>query len=280
MKLSIFYDHILEGADQSKKKAGEILKLCKSWGIDGLEVNFSHFRDHFEEITGDLTEAGMEVSCLYEFYEFGTNPDPAKAREHLEMARRVGAEKVLVIPGTLSKEEAEELNRHGDSRRETSDYMDRNQKIQNMRQALAGMVEYGRTLGVTVTLEDFDGPVQPFARTYQLLWFMEHVPGLRFTLDTGNFAYSDEDVTKAYEVLKEYIVHVHCKDRADGGEVHRFSRGLGAAAVGSGYLPIGSLVEKMRKQGYDGFLAIEHYGADDQVEYMQRSAEYLRQYIV
>ena len=63
------------------------------------------------------------------------------------------------------------------------------------------------------TLEDFDGPVQPFARMYQLLWFMENVPGLKFTLDTGNFAYSDEDAVQAYEVLKDYIVHVHCKDR-------------------------------------------------------------------
>lgn len=36
---------------------------------------------------------------------------------------------------------------------------------------------------------------------------------LKFTLDTGNFAYSDEDAVQAYEVLKDYIVHVHCKDR-------------------------------------------------------------------
>lgn len=40
---------------------------------------------------------------------------------------------------------------------------------------------------------------------------MENVPGLKFTLDTGNFAYSDGGCCAAYEVLKDYIVHVHAR---------------------------------------------------------------------
>lgn len=43
---------------------------------------------------------------------------------------------------------------------------------------------------------------------------MKNVPGLKYTLDTGNFAFSDENVLEAMEVMKDYIVHVHCKDRA------------------------------------------------------------------
>lgn len=54
-----------------------------------------------------------------------------------------------------------------------------------MVQALKELVAYGKEKNILVTLEDFDGPVQPFARMYQLLWFMENVPGLKFTLDTA-----------------------------------------------------------------------------------------------
>ena len=71
---------------------------------------------------------------------------------------------------------------------------------------LPSLAEYAALRGVTITLEDFDGFLQPFARTYPLLWFMEHVPGLRYTLDIGNFAFSDEDVS--YPVL--YVDNYRC----------------------------------------------------------------------
>ena len=139
-----------------------------------------------------------------------------------------------------------------------------------------------KQIDILVTLEDFDGPVQPFARTYQLLWFMENVPGLKFTLDTGNFAYSDEDTVQAYEVLKDYIVHVHCKDRnvdpALTGE-HRYNRGLLAAAVGSGYLPMKEILDRLKESGYEDYLAIEHFNAADQVAFMEQSAAFLQQYL-
>lgn len=120
------------------------------------------------------------------------------------------------------------------------------------------------------------------ARMYQLLWFMENVPGLKFTLDTGNFAYSDEDAVQAYEVLKDYIVHVHCKDRnvdpALTGE-HRYNRGLLAAAVGSGYLPMKEILDRLKESGYEDYLAIEHFNAADQVAFMEQSAAFLQQYL-
>ncbi|MFR6589893.1 MAG: hypothetical protein ACLURV_06905 [Gallintestinimicrobium sp.] len=37
------------------------------------------------------------------------------------------------------------------------------------------LIAYGKEKNILVTLEDFDGPVQPFARMYQLLWFMERM---------------------------------------------------------------------------------------------------------
>ena len=130
------------------------------------------------------------------------------------------------------------------------------------------------------TLEDFDGPVQPFARMYQLLWFMENVPGLKFTLDTGNFAYSDEDAVQAYEVLKDYIVHVHCKDRAESPLVHgRFCRGLGQTPAGTGYLPMAKLLTDLEACDYDGYLAIEHFDAPDQLSFIEQSAAFLRQWV-
>ena len=152
--------------------------------------------------------------------------------------------------------------------------------IQNMVHALSSLAEYAALRGVTITLEDFDGFLQPFARTYPLLWFMEHVPGLRYTLDIGNFAFSDEDVSYAAWLLKDYIVHVHCKDRAESPLVHgRFCRGLGQTPAGTGYLPMAKLLTDLEACDYDGYLAIEHFDAPDQLSFIEQSAAFLRQWV-
>ena len=75
-----------------------------------------------------------------------------------------------------------------------------------------------KPLGVEVTLEDFDNAEAPYSRMNELLWFTRNVPGLRCTFDMGNFAFGYENVMDAYELLKNYIVHVHCKDRGSEGQ--------------------------------------------------------------
>ena len=107
----------------------------------------------------------------------------------------------------------------------------------------------------------------------------EEEPRITLTLPA---ACDDEDAVQAYEVLKDYIVHVHCKDRnvdpALTGE-HRYNRGLLAAAVGSGYLPMKEILDRLKESGYEDYLAIEHFNAADQVAFMEQSAAFLQQYL-
>ena len=60
------------------------------------------------------------------------------------------------------------------------------------------------------------------------------------------------------------------------GEELLHRRGIKPVPVGDGYMPIAKLVQKLKDQGYQGYLAIEHFGAPDQLGYMLKSAEYLR----
>ena len=144
-------------------------------------------------------------------------------------------------------------------------FMENSQPVRRMQRALADLTAYASRLGVKITLEDFDGFTQPFARMNQLLWFMRNVPGLCYTLDMGNFAFSDEDAVAAARLLKEYIVHVHCKDRALNPSVcGTFCKGLGQTPAGSGYLPLKELIGMLKEWGYDGYLAIEHFDVPDQ----------------
>lgn len=275
MKLSVFFDHVLEAEGQRGMPLQDVLSLCRMNGIEGLEISDGCLREREQELRTLLPETGMQISCIYGTHDLTAPEGLAGARETLRLAARHGVRRVLLVPGALPEEEAAALNALPPE--ETAGWMDENPGTLAMRDALRLLAAEGRRQQVTITMEDFDGPVQPYARAAQLYWFMTRVPGLKCTLDTGNFAYSDEDVLAGLELLAPWVVHVHCKDRgAEAGyETRRFCRGLAPAAVGDGYLPVDEAVRRLKQQGYHGVWAIEHFGKGNQLDAMVRSARYL-----
>lgn len=280
MELSVFYDHILEAAHQTGKSTLEILKCCHEFGINALEMNFSYLEENKKTVCSQLSDSGMKISCIYEMFDFGRNRDTSKGKKMIETAAEMKAPNVLVVPGELESWEAAELSVCSDVYDTAEQYMDQSASIRNMQCALIELAGYAAKTGIMVTLEDFDGFMHPFGRINQLLWFMNHVEGLKYTLDMGNFSFSNEDVVKAADVLGEYIVHVHCKDRRESQYVKgEFCRGLGQCAAGEGYIPIDSLVKCLKEKGYNGYLAIEHFGVENQISYIEKSADYLKKFI-
>lgn len=277
MKLSVFYDHILQAHKQSGKSIPEILQFCREQGIEGVEMEYTLFSKDRDQIYSMLSDAGLLVSCFYDFFEFHNNENLSKAEEMLETASEFNVSRVLIVPGAIEAQEAAELSACSDSYESTACFMDHHPGIQNMKRALSSLTAYARACNVTITLEDFDGFVQPFSRMNQLLWFMKNIPDLRYTLDMGNFAFSNEDVVQAAKLLKDYIVHVHCKDRALNSAVKgTYCKGLGSSPAGGGYIPVRELISLLKEWGYDGYLAIEHFGAEDQISFMRESADFLR----
>ena len=291
MKTAVFYEHILEGAKQSGKSVAELMEKCASWNIRGIEIGDALLRENKEEIKELLEKNHMQVSCSNAFYDFGHNPDAAQGKKQIDLAEEFGVSKVLIIPGELSENEAAALNALSASKEQTDSYMSENASIQNMVQALKELVAYGKEKNILVTLEDFDGPVQPFARMYQLLWFMENVPGLKFTLDTGNFAYSDEDAVQAYEVLKDYIVHTHAKDgRRNYYRAPEEVYGLVEAEMlaspsftelplGTGNVDFAAYLKALDEIGYHGFLTVEREVGDTPEKDIQTAVEFLQKLI-
>lgn len=279
MKISVFYDHILQAAEQTKKPLPVLLQEIKAAGIDAVELRLSALLEK-ENIVTLLREAGLRISCLYEFYEMGKGIASPVEERHVLTAAQVKAEKILVVPGFLEKSEAKQYRACAGSYEKSAAYMEQNESIRHMAEGLSRMTALGRKNGVAVTVEDFDDAASPLNGMYGIRWFLEQVPELGFTLDMGNFAHAGEDVLAAAAFLWERILHVHCKDRGEesclalwGGA----NRGLLPVAAGDGYLPIGTLVKRLVHNGYDGYFAIEHFDVSNQEESILRSAAFLRQ---
>lgn len=279
MQISVFYDHILQALEQEEKEIEalpSLLTSVKQFGIDAVEIRLEYLLAH-EETLSLLSEAGLKISCIYEFYDMGNQEETEHIKCHIDTALKVGAGRVLIVPGFLSDDEAAKMQKEIKSADTVSDFFDNNKSIQNMINGLAFAAEYGAQKGVSVTVEDFDGWTSPLSGMYGIKYVLDRIPKLKYTLDMGNFIYSDEDVLIAWELLKDRVAHVHCKDRgADGEHEDCFNKGMLSVATGDGYMPIAILLDKLKAIGYDGYLAIEHFDAPNQVECMKRSAGFLK----
>ncbi len=283
--LSVFFDHILQAQGQTGKSLSEILDHISQIGIKAVEINLSYLLQHPETL--DLLQvAGLKISCIYETHNFVKNADEkkqagadatnfdndfdddfAKARLHVDTACKVGAKKILVIPGFLSEKEAQNFSDCKDYQK-VAKLMDESPAIQNAKSQMKNFCDYAAQKNITVTFEDYDFWTSPCSHANQLLWWFKNVTGLKLTFDTGNFLYSKEGVFQAYDLLKPYIVHVHCKDREGD---------LRCPPVGQGLFAdfIAKLIKDLNSQNYPGYFAIEHFDAPDQWKFIEKSVDFL-----
>lgn len=315
IRLSVFFDHILQAEEQTGKHIPELLAEVKEEGISAVEINSTYLLEHPETLEM-LETAGLQVSCIYEFYALERGRETEKARRHIEIARKAKAGKILIVPGFFSVETEEFVNCVPD-REKVWDYLSHSEKALRMAEGLREIVEMAGSRNavkdekitephgiagvkkiadsqsatditpITVVIEDFDDRNSPIACVSGMKWFAEQVPGLCFTFDTGNFIIHGENIFAAWEELKDKVVHVHCKDRKISSDKPLQTQKNATpdikecylpAAVGEGCIPIKELVYKMKEYGYRGYLAIEHFDAADQEAYMQKSAANLQEY--
>lgn len=235
MKISVFYDHILQAAEQTGKALPELLHETREAGIEAVEINMTYLSEH-EETYELLKAADLKVSCVYEFYEME------------------------------SRNETESFGECVGNQERTDKFLNGNEKALRMAEGLAEITAIGAEADIRVVIEDFDDVRSPISCVSGMKWFLERIPELKVTFDTGNFITHQEDIFTAWQALRDRVVHVHCKDR-----------GTQSVAVGDGYLPMTEILTDILQSGYRGYFAIEHFDAPEQENCIRRSAAKLQE---
>lgn len=272
MKISVFYEHILEAAKQSSMSVSDVCRAVNSYGITGVEIEDKRLSEHDGEAVSILKQAGLEISCIYGFFDFSHKDDERDGYKIVDLAKKNGARKVMPIPGFVEEYEcAAGAGRDCFTR-----------EIERMISVLTAVCGYAKENGITVVLEDFDDKVAPYCNVSGLKYFLDRVDGLRCAFDTGNFLYSGEDSLEALPQFIDKIAHVHCKDRTwkeKEGEVPKETingRKMYSCAVGSGCIKMKEIIRKIISSGYDDYFAIEHFGSLCQLRDMKESAGWLQ----
>lgn len=266
MKIAAVYENILEGAQKSGVTDRAALITLYEQGMRAIYISYDSLRSDKERLLSLFRETGMEVEGLHGFFDLGTDPVSDGCLDMIRLAKEAGASNVLIVPGMISPEDENQ----------------RAEKLQNMKAALSKAVAYGEQEGITVSMEDFDGLSAPYNSVEGLKWFLDHVPGLMCTFDTGNFIMFHEDEVAAFHLFRERICALHIKDRsatpisnadrpkqcADGSFVY-------PAPVGSGYIKIREILTCLVQDGYPGNVIAELYDYDDMLNGVIQSVNWL-----
>lgn len=263
MRLSVFCHHILEAAKQTQRPLDDIMRDVRCMGISCVEADLSSLQAD-DSLAERLQNADLSIETINAFFDLGHEHDAKVGLDLVDEAARRGVGNVLIVPGFMREGETP------------------NDVLPRMVSALNDICAYAQAVGVRVGIEDFDAREAPYATLEQLTYLFDAVPPLGCVFDTGNFIFSEEDALEAYERLKPRVCALHLKDRSpvcltsgDTPIETILGRKLYPAPVGGGCLPMNELLRALRRDGYDGALAIEHYGAADQFSYIEESAKWV-----
>ena len=263
MELAIFLHHVMECAREQGQTLPQALAWVKSLGYDRVEAGFDDVPDP-AALRRQLDDAGLGVSSVYAFFDWGKHPEDQRNFALLDTAEALGSSLVMPIPGFYAE--------NGQPQEENERFLEGMQR----------MAAEAQKRGLIPTIEPFDNALSPIATVAGMERFFARVSNLAVTLDTGNFRFSGEDVLWAQQVFRGRIRHVHLKDRLlsrpggmpeENGLKTPAGEILWPCAVGCGDLPIGQVVADLRADGYDHILSIEHFGAVNWKETIARSAE-------
>lgn len=279
MNYSVFYHHICQAAEEENHSLEEMLSEVKSLGFDYVELDRDAIGADDQQILAlsQLAKHGLQPSSIYGFYDWGHSSLPDEDDLLLRQARLMGCKRVMVIPGFYT------------------DLTDPQQCSAEKAGMIAGMQQFVRRageMGITVTIECFDDARSPIATIAGMAEFLDAVPQLYVTLETGNFIFSGDSILEAQQRFCQRVRHVHLKDRwmpectADAmpPEIRSGSpatavtgRLLYPCAVGQGHIPIPQVISGLAQADYEGILTVEHFGVSSYASAIRDSIRWLKE---
>ena len=266
MKLSTFYNHIITSTNQENKTIEQIGEKLLEKGVGGIELLIKKYDEENLNNIKRLQAVGMYVNSIPAHTDIIHGATFDFADEMIRKALNVNTDKIMLIPGFLN--EGEDLNDAIDRTLPFTDYL----------------CNKGADYGIIIGLEDYGAVNSPVRNSSGMLRYLENVPKLTCTFDSGNFIFSGEDTYEAYTKLKKYITHhFHCKDHTltPNGSCDKLvamnGNDLYPVAIGTGVIPNKEILKDLKQNGFDGAITIEIFGSARMMSDIYQSADFIKQ---
>ena len=232
LEVGTFFHHIVQAAAERGESVADTILWVRDLGYAAAELDADDLKG-----TEYLEKIGMKVSSIYRNYRWQEKIDEEMMLDHVRLARSMGASKIMAIPGFYS------------------DKCKDQKELERMHEGMRILSSIASENGLMLTIEDYDNALSPIATMEGMNSFLEAVPELKVTLDTGNFIFSGEDILAAQDLFIKKITHVHLKDSlwssSGEGDILESTDGrrMYPCAVLDGDIPIDTVLQKLCENG-------------------------------
>ena len=248
MKIAAFYENIAEGAKYAGISTVEAVNRLMKEGMELLYIGGFTLRESWSEVENVLNETKILVEGIHDWIDLAHNPENPLLEQTIQNAAKLHSNNVLIVPGLLQQ---------GDNPEIITD---------NIKIGMKRAVNIGLQLGIPVSMENLDNVHSVFNSINGLKQFMDAIPELKCSFDTGNFVIHHEDELAGFELFRDRLCTIHVKDRtlspkyddvppkicADGSNTY-------VASIGTGYIKIREILSELIAQEYAGNLIVEAY---------------------
>ena len=236
-QISIFCDHIESVARQNGISFSEAAAKIKEIGFAGADVRVFQKPEEIRI----LDSLGFGHSCAITDIDYSKGDQTELEDKTLAFMEENGYDRLLLVTGLMPKE--------GFS----------SQDIATARQRIAAFASRVKGRGYTIMVEDYDSPRSLCYNAERLDSLFAVAKDLGLVFDSGNFQFAGEDSMEQLEHFLGRVGHVHLKDRASVND-------MTCVPIGTGCIPVGSVIRTLVKNGYSGWLTVEQFGSRNMLE--------------
>ena len=248
-KFSVFASCMARVAKERGVSIERAAELLAAEGVAGFDASYA------DKNLDRYAATAIKPVNLYGFIKFNGQDGGAKeSARFVDTAVRLGVPRIMCIPN------------------EFPGGVESEEEYAKMRDGLAKLVALAKGKGIAVTVEDFGGNTKsPCSMAKYLKRFMQDIPDLKFTVDSGNLYYAGrgEDIRDMVSFAKGRIAHVHLKDQ-EKEDNRRY------VTVGLGGVPNEDVVRAMERDGYNGWYTLENQVGDDHLADVVRQIAVVR----
>ena len=265
MKTSICQYSVHRVFEQEKWSIEQFVAYVKEQGVDGLDFHARYLPSPdvaAERIQSAMAGSGLALSGLSLSTNFNQE-EPEKLRKQIDSAKewlRVAS----AVKAPVSRVFGGGFRQRGDAEayRAASD---------RVVSALKELVVCARENGVVLALENHGGLPCSGEEQAEIITAVND-PFLKATIDLGNYMQYPQASEAGTAAAVEHCAYVHFKDfrRLPDGK-------LQGTVIGEGDVDLKACLSVLKKAGYDGFLALEYEGEEDERTGIPKSFAYLSQ---
>lgn len=254
IEIGAFYAQILKGVTEKGLTIDEAISECSKNGIKWADVGVKFLHEEGAEVIADrLKRNGMGIISVHSGVVTDVSSEEAflasleSGKRDMDLAKQAGSKYFMIVP-QKTKPFDESLT---------------DAFFAGARRLVGELCEYGKKIGLQVTVENFSKREMPYSTIRDMEWFFENIDGLRFTLDSGNFTLAGCQEYIGARLFFDKAVYAHLKDFVETDkETNAFRDGIyyDRVPMFDGMVRNADIIKYYVKNGFDGVFTVEYSG--------------------